>query len=306
MQAYVHYVMMCVAVTCLHFGVLVRTAVAVNEPKALHPWLQRMRVLDYEIRLREKGYDPADIESVRDATADRSYPTRTCAVRLLAARTGEQAIPMLKQALHDSSQMVRCSAATLLAVFGDEGGLARMRKDLADMTPKKSATEIDEAPDLDDDQKLEAKRHRTLHLKDALAAAEVLAEFGDHSGDDLAIKTISGDEYSVHRSEAIKILSHISNTDLTVLRAENRDPDAVLLRLAETEQEDGVIRAIQHYANVHRRFDVGTRILETLAKSPHVPEDRRKNVEASLEYRRQALEKAGQSAMPQQTQQGKE
>ena len=297
MRRYIRYAMMCVAVSCLYSDALRSTAAAAREGELTNIMLAPAKIRFYELRLREKGYDPANLESIKAAAADPKWASaRWNAIGLLGARMGKEAMPMFRQALDDPHQTVRCYAATLLGIFGDKGGLVRMRRDLADLTPKKTAAEIDQAAGLDESQKREAKRQRRLQLKDALAAAKVLAEFGDPSGYDLAVKAIKGDEYPVRRSDAVAILYYISRTDLAVLRAENLDPDGVLLALAQIEQAPSVIAVIHRYANVYRRPEVGIRIMETLVASPHVTAKRRADIERSLKYRKQDVEKPRQPA----------
>jgi hypothetical protein len=167
-----------------------------------------------------------------------------------------------------------------------------MRKDLAELTPARSAAAIDEATDLNDRQKQDAKRQRILQLDDALAAARVLAEFSDHSGYDLALKVVKGDGHPGQRTQAVEILYCISNTDLTALRAEKLDPDGVLLALAQTEQAPGVIAAIHRCALGYWRAEIGIKIMETLVKSPYVTEKRRAEIERGLQYRKEDLAKA--------------
>ncbi len=295
MRRYIRYAMMCVAVSCLYSDALRSTAAAAREGELTNIMLAPAKIRFYELRLREKGYDPANLESIKAAAADPKWASaRWNAIGLLGARMGKEAMPMFRQALDDPHQTVRCYAATLLGISGDKGGLVRMRRDLADLTPVKSVAAIDEATDLNDRQKRDAKRQRILQLDDALAAAEVLAELGDHSGYDLALKVVKGDGHPGQRDRAVAILYYISRTDLAVLRAENLDPDGVLLALAQTEQAPSVIAVIHRYANVYRRPEVGIRIMETLAKSPHVTEKQRADIERSLKYRKQDLEKPRQ------------
>lgn len=299
MKMCIHLPMICVAASYLYLCALAPMAVAASEREPTHVLLKPMMVLGYERRLRAKGYDPADLESIKAAAADPKWASaRWNALGLLGARMGREAMPIFKQALDDPHQTVRCYAATLLGIFGDKGGLVRMRKDLADLTPVKSVAAIDEATDLNDRQKRDAKRQRILQLDDALAAAEVLAELGDHSVYDLALEVVKGDGHPGQRDRAVLILYYISNTDLAVLRAEKLDPDGVLLALAQTEQAPGVIAVIYRYANVYRRPEVGIRILETLVESPHVTEKQRADIERSLKYRKQDLEKPRQPAPP--------
>jgi len=289
-----HDIVKFILMSSLYPCIFVHMVVAASEASPTHHYFIRDMVLDYEIRLREKGFDPADMEAVKKATSDPSYPIRNYAIRLLAARKGKEALPVLTKALDDPSQMVRCSAATLLAVFGDKGGLNRMHKDLVDFTPKESVADINQSTDMDDRQKLEAKRQRRLQLKDAIAAAKVLAEFGDHRVYDLAVQVIMSDESAIRKAEAVEILSFISNSNLEVLRAENHDPDAVLLALAETAHEGVVVTTLSGSALIHRRPDVGMRILETLSRAPQASEDQRKDVERSLKYLKQKIHKVGQ------------
>jgi HEAT repeat protein len=300
MKVFTRRVIMCAAMSCLCLGVSARTTVAAHGGKAADPLLQRMKVVQSERRLREKGYDPADHESIKAAAADPKWPhIRSHAMELLSTRMGKQAVPILRQAVDDPSQGVRRCAARLLAGFGDKEGLARMRQDLADLTPARSAAEIDKAVDLDERQKQEANRVRTLQLHDALATAKVLAEFGDHSGYDLAIRVVKGDGDGRHRLDAVQVLWYISNTNLTVLHAGSRDPDTALLTLAQTEQEPLVVDMICGCAYEYRRPEVGIRIMETLVKSPHVSQDRREKVERALESRKLDIERAETHTTPQ-------
>jgi hypothetical protein len=299
MRAYIHYAMMCIAVSCLYSDALRSTAAGARQGELTNILFNPMTVRFYERCLRDKGYDPADLESIKAAAADPKWPSaRWFAIDLLGARMGKDAVPIFRPVLDDPYPTVRWHAARLLGIFGDKGGLVRMRKDLADLTPARSAAAIDEATDLNDRQKQDAKRQRILRLDDALAAARVLAEFNDHSGYDLAVKVIKGDELPGARVDAVNILYYISNTDLATLRAEKLDPDGVLLALAQTEQAPGVIAALHGCGVGYWRPEVGVRIMETLLKSPHVTEKQRKDIERSLQYCKEHLAKATPSAPP--------
>jgi hypothetical protein len=288
--------MMIAVVSGLWFAVP-RQAAGVSTPDPNRAKAQQTRF--NEDWLREKGYDPNDNESIRKAAGDAQRPSvRSAAVELLAARIGQAAAPVVKQAVADSDQSVRCSAAKVLAAWGDETGLVRMRKDLAEQTPKRTAAEIDLAADVNQPPKEEAKRLRTLRLTDALAAGKVLVEFSDRSAYDLAVRVLEGSEILACRYAAMQILTEIGKADPAVLRSENRDPDAVILGLAANEREVVMIGAMRQYAHEHRRPEVGIRILEAMAKSSHLSDDQRKGVELSLTYLKLNLEKA-QIAGPQ-------
>jgi hypothetical protein len=276
-----------VVVSCLCLG-LGMPAKALAQPSADKLLFSLPEIVLYnEAQLRQKGYDPNDREAIKRAAADlRNAGVRNAAVRLLGARMGAEALPLVRPALDDPEQMVRCSAATLFATFGNQDGLARMRKDLAQSTPAKTAAQIDRAADMDEVQKSEAKRARVLQLEHALEAGKILSEFGDRSAYDLAVDIVQGDELPSARFQAIRILTDISNTEDATLKKENRDPDAVLLALAVAERDLFVLRIIRAHAQVLPRSESAMKILEALQKSPYVPASDRKDVERSIDFRR--------------------
>jgi hypothetical protein len=81
-------------------------------------------------------------------------------------------------------------------------------------------------------------------LQDALAAAEVLAEFGDSSGYELAVQAGLQSEHAAVRTTAIVVLADLCMIDKSTLRAKGYDPEGVLLKVAESEKQPSVLAAL--------------------------------------------------------------
>jgi hypothetical protein len=98
MRAYIHYAMMCVVVSCLYSDALRSTAAAARQGELTNILLAPTKVRFYELRLREKGYDPADLESIKAAAADPKWASaRWNALGLLDARMGKEAVPIFRK-----------------------------------------------------------------------------------------------------------------------------------------------------------------------------------------------------------------
>jgi pimeloyl-ACP methyl ester carboxylesterase len=135
---------------------------------------------------------------------------------LLAEREGEEAIPVLKQALVDTNPKVRWAAADMLGTLNDLSGLRQMRKDLKTFSS---------------DQE---------HLEHALEVARVLAKMGDISGYELAADLATNGRSHGHRWRAAVVLAHIANTDKNNLQTMGRNPVGVLKTMADQEKHEGV------------------------------------------------------------------
>jgi hypothetical protein len=98
-------------------------------------WVFSQEALGFDQSMvRTKGYDVNSIESLSDAATDREPVIRAGALHLLARKARRQALPVLQKGLDDPWPSVRCAAARLMGVLGDQSGLDRMRKDWVDLT----------------------------------------------------------------------------------------------------------------------------------------------------------------------------
>jgi hypothetical protein len=135
--------------------------------------------------LVRQGYNVNDIAAVKRATADQNAVVRSSALHLLAYQIRRQAMPALKAALDDADPFVRAAAARLLGVLGDLSGLDRMREDLAEFAEQQEKGPAED-PGTRQGNQVWYLRSRRTRLWSALQAAQVLAEFGDTSGYELA------------------------------------------------------------------------------------------------------------------------
>ncbi len=158
---------------------------------------------------------------------------------LLAERDGEQAIPILKQALADTNPKVRWAAADMLGTLNDASGLEQMKKDLKTYS---------------------SDRKRLEH---ALEVARVLAQMGDTSGYELAADLADNGTTPGQRWRAAVVLAHIANTDKTTLDAAGMDPIGVLKTMAAEEQHEGVFFVLVD--QVHKILKERTNMIDIFA-----------------------------------------
>ena len=232
--------------------------------------------------LHARGYDVDTPEQIIEATKSQSYPVRYMALELLTQQIGKKAIPTLKNALDDSKMEVRWRAAHILGTLDDKSGIERMRRDLKEYAPN-NGVKLPLDPNITDVHEIKMHERETNRNHGyALYAAKVLAEFGDHSGYELAARMAIHGPQIYHRARAIDVLVEISKTNKEVLAKESIYPEKILLEVAESEENLLVIKSL---ITSTWSLDVETqaRVLEKIANSPYISDDIREEIEARLE-----------------------
>jgi HEAT repeat protein len=236
--------------------------------------------------IKKAGYDPHEINRVLDACRAKASNVRYSALAILTDRAGEQAIPVLAEALDDSSYLIRMAAARLLRLMGDTRGLARMRKDYADILADGARSDPNLAG-LSGRALERAKQKMQRKNLAAMNVARILAEFEDHSGFELAAKlALSTDEEWVYalRIYAARVLVEIAMDDPNVLKAENRDPEPVLVAMAASEKDPRVLtRLAGSVYGCRLRNDLSIHVVEKIVTSPYLEEKDRREAVSYLE-----------------------
>jgi hypothetical protein len=229
----------------------------------------RQRLEVFESEVRAKGYDTNSVEALSHATKDKDPLAREGALYLLARKAKQQAIPTQKQALDDPWPGVRCAGARLMGVLGDQNGLGRMRKDLAELTREGQRN----------DSSLEDRRERMKkgepldlgsengRLRYALDAADVLAEFGDSSGYELTAQVAVQNRSRARRTMAIAVLAKLGRIDKATLQARGCDPEGALLVVAESETDPFLLEFVFGCVTTRMRPESVLKILEKLKQS---------------------------------------
>jgi HEAT repeats len=171
--------------------------------------------------VRAKGYDTNSVEALSHATKDKDPLAREGALYLLARKARQQAVPTLKQALDDPWPGVRCAGARLMGVLGDQSGLGRMRKDLAELTredQKDDSSWKDRRARIEKGEPIDSGS-KDGRLRYALDAADVLAEFGDSSGYELTAQVAVQNKSRARRTMAIAVLAKLGRIDKATLQA---------------------------------------------------------------------------------------
>jgi len=184
----INYLVVCNLILCMTFVIAIRASESKKKYGPVAMMFDKSFLQFKEGVLRSEGYDVNDPEDIKRAAIESKSYVRDSALVLLAYKTGTKAIPVIKDALEDTSRYeVRCTAATLLGMFGDKSGLDRMRKDMAEFSKGQDTLEKDikegnfnkeNEPYLIDKPPFRRNKKRY-----ALLAANVLAEFGDCSVD---------------------------------------------------------------------------------------------------------------------------
>jgi HEAT repeat protein len=221
-----------------------------------------------ERNVRASGYDANDIGELRlAATAERGV-VRHSALTLLTERHGRGAIPTLVVALDDPQSLVRTAAARMLESLGDPNGLERMRKELTEFRILQELMET-QRHDLQNSRVAEAPFRPLKRLSDALEAAEVLAEYGDCSGYQLAAQSALENEFAGIRWRAIAVLADLISVDREALQAAGCDPESILLLVAASEADPGVLGALIGCVLQHAPKEAQVRILQAIERSPY-------------------------------------
>ncbi len=246
---------------------------------------------EYESKLKTEGYPVDTIEQLQQAAKNGGRAgIRWSALYLLAARVGQDGIPVFKEALQDPDYYVRMVGALLLGAFGDKSGVAVLRRDLATFAPRNGEPDPNLVK-LQGQELIRAKRRNVTQMTNAMRVAEALSRLGDASGLALAARVALEGEYAAHRMDAIATLANLviaGASDTSVLAAQTIDPEAVLIAAADSETEHGVIGIIMdHTARLPR--EKARRMYERLIASPHPTEKDRETMKGILKlYDREA------------------
>jgi len=255
-----------------------------------------------EATLKAAGYPVDTVAQLQEAAKNgKRSSVRWSALYLLAARVGQDGIPVFKESLKDPDYRVRMTGAVLLGAFGDKSGIAVLRRDLATFAPRNGEPDPN-LMKLQGQELIQAKRRKVTQMTNAIEVAEALSRLGDASGLPLAARVALEGEYGAHRMDAINTLANLvvgAASDKSVLAGQTIDPEAVLLAAAESETEAGVIGTIMGDAARLPR-EKARRVYEKLIASPHPTEKDREMMKSILKlYDREAKKQSkDQSAEP--------
>ena len=222
--------------------------------------------IDKKRALEARGYHSNTTEQIIEATKSDSYYVRKMALELLTERIGIDAIGKLKAALDDSALLVRCTAAHLLATFGDRSGLAQMQRDFVELAPELEQAMIND-PSFNKDWANIKVRNKTFSIEDGLEVSKVLAELGDPSGYELAETALKGFSRGL-RLRAINILVEIAKTQEAGCSVRVLDPISILTKVAASEKEEDVILALFNLTTMRLKSSTAARVLEAAMNAP--------------------------------------
>jgi len=297
LQEKIKYLVVCNLILCMTLVFTTRASESKNTYRR-DQWMFKKQLLQmYEGTLRSRGYDVNDVEDIKRAAIEGKPLTRDNALVLLAYKSGTKAIPVLKEALKDTSTYYekRCMAATLLGMFGDKSGLDKMRKDMAEFSKDDETLEKERKDGkINPEYEPDLKKKYSLRLRYALLAANVLADFGDCSGYELAARQAIESESGQVRNEANSALASMLKFSSTELKAKGLFPEDVLLVVAEKETESRNLYFLHSYLltmDVVENNDKLKKVMETIEKTPEFIERRRKIRERAKEYMRRMKER---------------
>jgi hypothetical protein len=255
-----------------------------------------------EATLKAAGYPVDTVAQLQEAAKNgKRSSVRWSALYLLAARVGQDGIPVFKESLKDPDYRVRMTGAVLLGAFGDKSGIAVLRRDLATFAPRNGEPDPN-LMKLQGEELMQAKRRNGTQMMSAIRVAEALSRLGDASGLTLAARVALEGESAAQRSQAIATLASLvveAASDKSILAGQTIDPEAVLLAAAESETEHGVITTMMgHAARLPR--EKARRMYEKLIASPHPTEKDREMMKGILRlYDREAKKQSkAQSTAP--------
>jgi len=296
----INYLVVCNLILCMTFVIAIRASESKKKYGPVAMMFDKSFLQFKEGVLRSEGYDVNDPEDIKRAAIESKSYVRDSALVLLAYKTGTKAIPVIKDALEDTSRYeVRCTAATLLGMFGDKSGLDRMRKDMAEFSKGQDTLEKDikegnfnkeNEPYLIDKPPFRRNKKRY-----ALLAANVLAEFGDCSGYELAAREAIENESAMNRTEAACALAWMCKVDEEQRKAKGLFPEDVLLIVAEKETESRNLFFLNQYiVGIGVKNEKLNRVVDKIVNSPHLSEKHKEHAERVIrgrEIQRRYLEK---------------
>jgi HEAT repeat protein len=232
-------------------------------------------------------------EQIMAATKSANPGVRRGALHLLAVRMGQKSIPVLREALKDEWLGVRGKATSLLAGFGDGSGLLVMQRDFERLTKAidRRKTDPNSPGDPNDRVGVFKVLNRTAtDLTDAMTVAGILARAGDNRGFELAVEMLQTKDRPFLRLRAVDTLGTIAKwSSPSVLAAEKRDPEGVLLRVAESETDHSVLHELTIWAVASKNEDFKDKVLAKVQVSPYAEDYTRESarvVRAQLERQR--------------------
>jgi hypothetical protein len=216
----------------------------------------------------DRGYPTDTVEQIMVAIESPTDSVRMTALTLLVAKVREEAIPVLKKALSDREVLVRLNAAELLGSLGDGSGVPVLRADYDSLIAKHTKRDPNKA-----DPNVLKVTLKGADLYSAMSIAQVLAEFGDARGFEQAAR-ITAEGNGSERLLAHKVLFEINMwIDRAQLLAEKRDPEPVLIRAAESENQPYVLREFLNATLSNTRGTLRRTLLEKVEKSANAPEE---------------------------------
>jgi hypothetical protein len=241
---------------------------------------------EYESKLKKEGYPVDTVAQVQEAAKKgKREDIRWSALYLLAARVGQDGIPVFKEALKDPDYYARRVAALLLGAFGDKSGIPVLRRDLATFAPSNGEPDPNMMK-LQGKELIRAKRRSAMQMTDAMRVAEALSELGDASGLALAARVASEGEQDLHRMDAIATLANLviaGASDKSVLAGQTIDPHAALIAVAGSETSPGVLGILKNHA-ARLPLEKSRPIYEKLIASPHTAEKDRDILKARIRF----------------------
>jgi hypothetical protein len=232
-------------------------------------------------------------EQLMAATKSANPGIRRGALHLLAARIGEKSIPVQREALKDEWLGVRTKATSLLGAFGDGSGLPVMQRDYERLTRAIGRRETDPNSPGDPNDRVgvfKVLNRAATDLVDAMKVATMLARMGDNRGFELAVTILLTKDRVAPRTNAVDTLGTIAKwSSPSVLAAEKRDPEPVLLMVAESETDPSVLHELTIWAVGSKNEGFKDKVLAKVQVSPYAEDYTRESarvVRAQLERQR--------------------
>ena len=296
----IKYLVVCNLILCMTLVFTTRASETKNTYMRDQWMFKKQSLRRYEGILRSKGFDVNDVEDIKRAAIEGKSYVRDSALVLLAYKSGTESIPVIKNSLKYKSTYyeVRCKAATLLGILGDKSGLDKMRKDMAEFSKDDETLEKERKDGkINPEYEPDLKKKYSLRLRYALLAANVLADFGDCSGYELAARQAIESESGQVRNEANRALASMLKFSGTELKAKGLFPEDVLLAAAEKETDSRILYFLNSYLSSISSKDILSdkllKVQDKIVNSPHLSEKDREHIERVIrgrERKRQYLE----------------